>query len=434
MSPLDTLQQQLAGHQRLLVAYSGGLDSTVLLHQLVQLRVSQPQLQLRAIHIHHGLSSNADSWRQHCQQQCARWQLPLVCEQVRVDGSDKGIEAAARDARYGAFRRHLQPGEALVVAQHLDDQCETLLLALKRGSGPAGLAAMPAIATLDDHPLLRPLLAHSRQQLESWAQQHQLSWIEDESNQDVRYERNFLRQQVLPLLKARWPHFASATARSAALCAEQEQLLDELLAESLAELVQPDGSLLIAPLHFLSEARRYALLRRWIGGQGGLMPSRDALQRIWHEVINSREDAAPRLRLGDREIRRYRQAIYWLPLYASLRDCVLAWQPPWQPLKLPQQLGMLSVDEQGVALRRPEAGEAVSVRFAAQGEVHIVGRAGGRSVKKLWQEFAVPVWQRERTPLLFYGEQLIAALGVFVTREGSPENNHSWCIHWRKEQ
>ena len=95
---------------------------------------------------------------------------------------------------------------------------------------------------------------------------------------------------------------------------------------------------------------------------------------------------------------------------------------------------MLCVDEQGVALRRPEAGEAVSVRFAAQGEVHIVGRAGGRSVKKLWQEFAIPVWQRERTPLLFYGEQLIAALGVFVTREGSPENNHSWCINWRKEQ
>ncbi|WP_437610308.1 tRNA lysidine(34) synthetase TilS [Erwinia sp. V71] len=434
MSQLATLNEQLAGHQRLLVAYSGGLDSTVLLHQLVQLRDTHPQLQLRAIHIHHGLSGNADSWLQHCQQQCQQWQLPLLSERVQVDGSDKGIEAAARDARYAAFRRHLQPGEALVVAQHLDDQCETLLLALKRGSGPAGLAAMPAVTALDGHPLLRPLLNQSRQQLEVWAQQHQLSWIEDESNQDVRYERNFLRQQVAPLLSARWPHFARSVARSAALCAEQEQLLDELLAESLAALVQPDGSLLIAPLQPLSEARRYAILRRWIGGQGGLMPSRDALQRIWHEVINSREDASPRIRLGDYEIRRYRQAIYWLPLYPSLRECVLTWQAPWQPLTLPQQLGVISVDQQGVTLRQPQADEAVSVRFAAQGEVHIVGRAGGRAVKKLWQEFAIPVWQRERTPLLFYGEQLIAALGVFVTREGSPQDNHSWCINWRKEQ
>jgi len=432
MPLLSSINAQLAGHQRLLVAYSGGLDSTVLLHLLVQLAKTSPHLQLRAIHIHHGLSANADQWSQYCQQQCDRWQLPLIIERVQVDGREKGIEAAARAARYAAFRRHLQPGEALLTAQHLDDQCETLLLALKRGSGPAGLAAMPAQLWLGDNPLLRPLLAQSRPQLELWAAQHQLDWIEDESNQDTRYDRNFLRQQVLPLLNQRWPHFAAATARSAALCGEQEQLLDELLAESLAALVQPDGSLHIAPLHSLSEVRRFALIRRWIAGQGGLMPSRDALQRIWHEVINSREDASPRIQLGEYEIRRYRQAIYWLPLRPSLRETIISWQRPWQPLQLPHQLGTLVVDESGIALRQPHADEAVTIRFYARGDVHIVGRAGGRAIKKLWQEFAIPVWQREQTPLLFYGEQLIAALGVFVTRAGSTEHQPGWRISWQQ--
>ncbi|MBP2169900.1 tRNA(Ile)-lysidine synthase [Erwinia toletana] len=432
MPPLSSLDAQLAGHSRLLVAYSGGLDSTVLLHQLVQLRISHPNLQLRAIHIHHGLSPFADSWQLHCQQQCAEWQLPLLTEHVAVDGREQGIEAAARSARYAAFRRHLQPGETLLTAQHLDDQCETLLLALKRGSGPAGLAAMPARLTLGENLLLRPLLTQTRGQLEQWAQQHQLSWIEDESNQDLRYDRNFLRQQVLPLLHQRWPHFAQASARSAALCGEQEQLLDELLAESLAAMMQTDGSLLIAPLQPLSEARRNALLRRWISAQGGQMPSRDAVQRIWHEVIDSREDASPCLRLGNHQIRRYRQAIYWLPLYPSLRDCVIAWQSPWQPLLLPQQLGTLCIDPQGIELRQPRADDVVTIRFYAQGDFHIVGRAGSRAIKKLWQEFAVPVWQRERTPLLFYGEKLIAALGVFVTHEGRITDNKSWRISWLK--
>lgn len=432
MPPLSAPELQLASHQHLLVAYSGGLDSTVLLHQLVQRRCRQPELQLRAIHIHHGLSPQADSWSQQCEQQCRQWNVPLIIERVEVDGSEKGIEAAAREARYAAFRRHLLPGEALLTAQHLDDQCETLLLALRRGSGPAGLAAMPVALWLGENALLRPLLAWSRQQLEGWAAQHQLRWVEDESNQDVRYDRNFLRQQVLPLLNQRWPHFAAATARSAALCGEQEQLLDELLAGSLAARVRPDGSLSIDSLSSLSDAHRAALLRRWIAGQGGLMPSRDALQRLWREVITSREDAAPRLQLGNYEIRRYRQAIYWLPLRPSLRDEVIQWPEPFLPLPLPQQLGSLTLSREPGDVRQPRAGEAVTVRFYAHGDMHIVGRAGGRSMKKLWQEFAIPPWQRERTPLLFYADRLIAAPGLFVTCEGSSGAQPGWRLSWQQ--
>ncbi|MGC1044987.1 tRNA lysidine(34) synthetase TilS [Pantoea agglomerans] len=414
----------------LVVAFSGGLDSTVLLHQLRGWQQQHPQLRLRALHVHHGLSPNADRWATHCQTICAQWRLPCEVLRVNVDGRENGIEAAARTARYQALSAALQPGEVLLTAQHLDDQCETFLLALKRGSGPAGLAAMPATRTLGSHQLVRPLLNQTRQSLEAYADAHQLVWIEDESNQDLRYDRNFLRQRLLPELYQRWPHFAEATARSAALCSEQEQLLDELLAGQLAQLIQPDGSLHFPPLMAMSEQRANALLRRWIAGQGGAMPSREALKRIHDEVMASREDAQPRLRFGQAELRRYRQQLYWLPLFSSLRDTVLAWPDLCQPLALPQNLGTLRASQSEGLLRYPEPDEQVSVRFHAQGHVHLMGRRGGREMKKLWQELQIPPWQRERLPLIFYNQTLVCVPTLFITRDGAATDQQGWQIVW----
>ncbi|MFW0699666.1 tRNA lysidine(34) synthetase TilS [Pantoea sp. R13S299] len=414
----------------LVVAFSGGLDSTVLLHQLRAWQQQYPESHLRALHVHHGLSPNADHWAAHCLRVCEQWQLPCEVLRVTVDGKENGIEAAARTARYQAMSAALLPGDVLLTAQHLDDQCETFMLALKRGSGPAGLAAMPAARALGSHQLLRPLLNQSRQSLEAYADAHQLEWIEDESNQDPRYDRNFLRQRLLPALYQRWPHFAEATARSAALCSEQEQLLDELLAGQLAELIQPDGSLHFPPLMAMSELRANALLRRWIAGQGGAMPSREALKRIHNEVMASREDAQPKLRFGQAELRRYRQQLYWLPLLSSLRDTELAWLDLSQPLTLPQNLGTLRASQSRSLLRYPLPDEQVSVRFHAQGHVHLVGRHGGREMKKLWQELQIPPWQRERLPLIFYNQTLICVPELFVTHAGAASDQKGWQIVW----
>ena len=191
-------------HRQLLVAFSGGLDSTVLLHQLVLLREQDPSLTLRAVHVHHGLSAHADDWVAHCRQICQQWQVPLVVHHVTLARGGLGVEAHARAARYQAFQDTLNAGEVLVTAQHQDDQCETLLLALKRGSGPTGLSAMAPSSAFADSRLLRPLLNETRESLRQWALAHQLSWIEDESNQDDTYDRNFLRLRVIPLLRERW--------------------------------------------------------------------------------------------------------------------------------------------------------------------------------------------------------------------------------------
>ncbi|WP_213134437.1 tRNA lysidine(34) synthetase TilS [Citrobacter sp. FP75] len=424
-----TLNASLLTSPHILVAFSGGLDSTVLLHQLVLWRNQHFGVALRAIHIHHGLSPHADEWVTHCESVCAQWQVPLVVERVHLQDEGLGIEAQARRARYQAFARTLLPGEVLMTAQHLDDQCETFLLALKRGSGPAGLSAMGESSPFAGTRLIRPLLTQSRDALERWAREHGLRWIEDESNQDDAYDRNFLRLRIIPQLQQRWPHFAEATARSAALCAEQESLLNELLANDLAACVTAQGSLQLAPLMTMSDVRRAALLRRWLAGRNASMPSRDALERIWQEVALAREDASPCLRLGEYEVRRYQSQLWWIKSVTGQSDLVIPWSCWQTPLTLPAGLGEVQLLCAG-ELRVPRVDEPVSIRFKAPGLLHIVGRNGGRKLKKIWQEQGIPPWRRDTTPLLFYGETLIAAAGVFVTREGLAEGENGVSLVW----
>ncbi len=426
------IAHSLHPHRQFLIAFSGGLDSTVLLHQMVCWRAHSPEISLRAIHIHHGISPFADDWVAHCQQICQQWQVPLVVMRVTLPDEGLGTEAHARQARYQAFREALLPGEVLLTAQHLDDQSETFLLALKRGSGPAGLSAMPRVSAFAGTHLIRPLLSESRETLTRWAARHALSWIEDESNQDAAYDRNFLRLQVLPLLNARWAHFAQATARSAELCAEQEQLLDELLGDELRTRMDDRGALAILPLVDKSPVYRAALLRRWLAHCGAPMPSREMLTRLWDEVALAREDATPCLRMGAFEIRRYQQRLHWIARRPGQGDNVFAWQDLRQPLPLPDGLGRLSLVAGGT-LRLPQPGEAVSVRFTASGLVHIIGRNGGRKLKKIWQELGVAPWLRDTTPLLFYGETLVAAAGYFITREGWTDGDDGVTLVLSKE-
>ena len=295
-----------ASQQAILAGLSGGLDSVVLLHALRQWQTAErPALRLRAVYIHHGLNPLADDWADHCRIFCDSLSVPFQVCHVQVDPRKKGIEAAARDARYQAFREVIAPDEALVTAQHLDDQSETFFLALKRGSGPAGLSAMPEQMAFGANPLIRPLLSFSRAQLEQYAQYHQLSWVDDDSNQDRRYDRNFLRHAVLPQLNARWPHFAQAVSRSAALCGEQEALLDELLLPELMQLTDADNGLFLIPLLSAGTAKRNAILRRWLKHCGVQMPSQHQLALLWQEVALAKPDAEPGYCLKPVTIRRY---------------------------------------------------------------------------------------------------------------------------------
>lgn len=434
---IERVLNKIQGVDQLLVGFSGGIDSTVLLHALFHIRQTYiPTLNIRAIHIHHGLNHKADAWEQHCAQLCSQWDIPFICRHVAVDPSQKGIEAAARDARYQAYREELLKNEVLVTAQHLDDQAETFMLALKRGSGPAGLSSMPEslpfIALSSSTWLLRPLLSTPRAELESYMQENQLTWVEDDSNQDDRYDRNFLRLHIMPVLAERWPHFSNAVARSAALCAEQENLLDELLQETLAGMMDYRGGLFIDDLRGCSSAKRNALIRRWVGLHQLPMPPFNQLERIWQEVALARQDAEPICRLGEYEVRRYQESLWIVKRINSLVNQQLVWQYP-AIFELPESLGTLHVMAGQGQIRPPQSDETVTVRFGLQGTLNIVGRHRSRSSKKIWQELGVAPWMRERVPLIYYNEQLISAVGCFITPEGLVEEGRlGIAIDWQQ--
>lgn len=405
---------QLPAAGTVTVGWSGGLDSTVLLWLARRWCQQQPGRQLEAIHVHHGLSANADAWASHCQQLADGWQLALKVVRVRISPAPRqSLEACAREARYQAYIDHAAAG-VLLLGHHLQDQAETLLLRLGRGTGPAGLAAMASSRPLrPDLQLLRPLLAISRRELEQLAAAEGLSWIEDESNSDPRFSRNALRHQLLPLWRQLQPAIDQQLAKAARHCGELQQLADELAAEDLARCLNSDGALQLAALRLLSPARQHNLLRHWLAVQG-VSISTAQLQALMSEVIGASADRQPQLRLGDRQLQRSRDQLWLLAAELPPLPAQLVW-PDWQqPLALAD--GRVVQLVSGGCLRPPRADEAVSLRFALPGStrVHPHWRPHGRELVKIWQELAIPNWQRPRLPMLFYGEQLVAAGELWV--------------------
>ena len=296
------LEANVISISRFVVAFSGGVDSRVLL-ELAARYGKENDIECIAVHVHHGLSQNADDWAEQCHQWCTQLGITLYIERVCLDtSSSESLEKLARDARYGVLKKHLKKGDVLVTGQHQDDQLETFLLALKRGSGPKGLSSMAKVSLIEDATLIRPLIGISRGEIETFAHQSGLTWVEDESNQDQRFDRNFIRHEITPKLVERWPAFPESVARSAQLCAEQELLLDELLEPILEQGLGAHNSLNIESLMSCSMLMRARLLRMWLALSDIAMPSQKQLSLLWTEVACAQQDANPVLVLGDAEV------------------------------------------------------------------------------------------------------------------------------------
>jgi len=289
------------------VAYSGGLDSTVLLHQLNQSR--EENTLLRAVHIHHGLNAHADEWQKHCEAICAAWSIELRAHRIDLSSSHENIEERARQIRYDFFASLLNENDVLYTAHHQDDQAETVLLQLMRGAGPRGLSAMPQESILGKGRLIRPLLNFSRDELLAYAQQHQLIWIEDDSNQNTRFTRNFLRQEVLPILKNRWPSVSETISRSARHCAETESLLEEFIAPLFRGCLLENNALSVPELKKLTPLQQKHVFRQWLFYGGFYSPNERKLENCLRVFLTAREDRHPMVTWGNVMVRRYRKEL-----------------------------------------------------------------------------------------------------------------------------
>lgn len=430
--------ENLPQARRYCVGYSGGLDSHVLLHLCAASRDAGHAADFRAIHVHHGLQAGADAWSAHCAETCRALDMPLSI--VRVDARalpGESPEEAARRARYRALAERLSEGEALLVAQHRDDQAETLLLQLLRGAGLAGLAAMPAWAPFGPGFLGRPLLEFARAELLAYARSRGLAWIEDPSNADPRFDRNFLRARIVPMLEERWPGMCKALARSARHCAEAERRLAELAEDLYRSALRADGvSLSVAQLQTFSPTDRKLVVRQWLKSAGARMTSEAILERILHEAIPAASDKNPAIRWREGEIRRYRDGLHLLPPLPPFDAAArMAWDGI-APLSLAQNNGSLhiaSTQDRGIAREAWRRG-AVSVRYRQGGErCRLPGREGTHELKKLFQEAGVPPWVRERMPLIYVGEAL-AAVGDFCVCEdfAGQAGEDTLALTWRR--
>ena len=399
----DFITQLNIQHETIWLAYSGGLDSHVLLQLFARAKASNDSLRIAAIHVNHQLQDDASDWEHHCQKQCNALTIPLtIC---RVDASTKerqSPEEAAREARYNAFSAQLKTGDILVTAHHANDQAETVLLQLMRGAGAAGLSAMPERRLFKGMQLHRPLLGFSRQVLYDYAVKHDLDWIEDPSNAEIDIRRNYVRHKIMPLLSEQWSHPERLIAQSSRNLADTQQSLDWFLDRALADLLLASDVLAINALDSYSSNIQKHLIRRWYRRLGIPAPGADKLCIIFNEVIDAKEDANPELSGHGAVLHRSKGRLILSPEWPTLE--VNTWVsstalscPAWN-------LTIKLVDEIDI-------GE-ISVRLADPNtEIQLNNHP--RRLKRLYKEKSVPVKFRSLLPAVYVADELIYIPGIF---------------------
>jgi tRNA(Ile)-lysidine synthase len=431
MSLLNTLKEQLNceplfSSAHIVVAYSGGVDSHVLLHALHNVRhQARLSFKLSAIHIHHGLSQHADKWQAHCEQVCSRLDIEFKTANVNVQAAPRqSLEAQARDARYKKLIELAPADSQVLLAQHQDDQLETFLLQLKRGAGPKGLSAMK-YAWVTHCPLqsdkqigfCRPLLDTTQQVILEYAQQLDLQWCEDESNQNTDFERNFLRHDVLPVLQNRWPEISRAVARSASLCAEQQSLLDETSGEKLNQIRASANSLHLPALKQLSLPWLHQLVRFWLSELDIQSPSKAVLSQLKPEVLDAADDATPILQWQGWQFRRFDQQLFVISVPTKPTSFNKVWQGE-KSIKLPNDLGSLTFLETANISADVKLQVKVDLTFGSI-EVRFGGYAAkfkpvdsdySKPVKQWFKQWKIAPWLRESVVFVMQKEEVLALL------------------------
>lgn len=421
--PLSSIKigSKLAQYQpysQLYVAYSGGVDSHVLLHLCAN--INHLKDKITAVYVNHGLQVESESWGTHCEQISeglgVRF-LPLTVDAHAALGESP--EEAARNARYTALKPLLANGDLLLLAQHGEDQLETVLLQLFRGSGLKGLSGMPESMAFGQGFLVRPMLDFPKASIIEYAKNHALQWIEDPSNRHTHFDRNFLRNDIIPLLMQRWPSLGRTVSRSAKHCANAQGLITSLADDLLGAVINHgDNTLCLSRLQNYSLLERQLIIRQWFQCLGLKMPSQDFVQRILEQVVAARVDADPVLSTQDYCIRRYRNALYCLKPRQNRLDGNLFWPSGDSLLKIVDGVSYEIVESSCGIPRGLWQNSRITVRFRSGGEtINVPGRSGHHSLKKLYQEAGIPPWERAGIPLIYLDGKLAAVGEHWISAE-----------------
>ncbi|MDA9014772.1 tRNA lysidine(34) synthetase TilS [Porticoccaceae bacterium] len=432
-SALIPWKQAISAAPQIMLGLSGGMDSILLL-KLLSEQVDTKLIQ--AVHVNHGLSDSADQWQQFVEGYCRQLGVDFYAEKVQLVVSGEGVEAAARDARYAVFERRLKKDGLLFLAHHADDQVETVVYRLLRGSGSKGLAGMPESRPLGLGQLIRPLLAYSKEAIHREANNRDLKWIEDESNLDDRFDRNYIRNQVIPVIAKRWPAYPQAVMHSAGLNDQANQLSQDLALEDLARLDVLDEragwSISMDGLSNLSVLRQKNVLRYWSEIKNLPAPSSKIINEILSSVVAARQDASPEVIWRRQCWARFQSRLYLLRCQNKniQQDQSMYWDMQ-HPLVLADKNRLDAQRAKGNGL--VASAESIEIRYRQGGErCKPQGRDRSSSLKKLLLEYQLPPWLRDRVPLFYVQDQLVAVGDLWVCEGwGAKPEESGMEIHWQ---
>jgi len=411
------------GHKAYTVALSGGVDSVVLLHLMAELHRENTALSVDAVYVNHGLSEYAGQWQSFCETLCSSLAVPFKAIKVNIETQARtSLEAQARDARYDALDTHSPKGSVLLLGQHLNDQLETFFLRLKRGSGLQGLSAMQQQRVLSSGRVcFRPLLNVTRQQIELFAEQLGIQHITDDSNSDERFDRNFLRHQVIPVLNDRFQGFEKSAARSIRLLQQQQSLLDEYTETDLAHCQNKHGGLSCCAIKDFSDTRKANLVRAWLKQFTHQMPSENQLKQIIEQGLNAQADAQLKICLASGQVRRHQHYWYFVTEQPIPKSCDINLETvtlsDGRTLRL----------KTGKGIRLPTADEQVKVVFnCPQARIKPLKKPGSNTLKHWFKDAKVAPWVRAQVPLIFYNDQLVQVVGYFISATHSSDEGIFW--------
>ena len=412
------------------VAYSGGLDSSVLLHALCQLQKQKKiphEFELHALHINHGLQPQALEWQEHCQTQAEKRGIIFHTRRVQIDTQQGiGIEAAAREVRYAALFAIAQAValDLILTAHHADDQVETFVLQLLRGAGLAGLTAMPAISKKHANilPIARPLLNRQRRELEAYASKHSLLYIEDFSNQDTRYTRNAIRLNILPMLDKLAPHYRGSILRAIDHLQDTRELVDQISEQDWQMCALNKQQIVLSELRRLSSVRARNVLRYWLQKNGLRAPGTKHLQALYQQMLNAKDDGQPLWAYEDIQIRRYKDTLELQDRFSFDDTAYKTYPLQWKgeaELAIPIFNGRLlfkaqSSDQLGIDADWLMQSSLNAKYYHSHARIKLHAKSVHKTLKNIFQQQAIPVWQRQKRPCIYAEEKLIFVPGIGV--------------------
>ncbi len=432
MSIKKKIKTLIKKYKHFLVGFSGGIDSTVLLHELYKQSLKN-KIYIRAIHVNHNINILSKKWSYHCKNICKKWNIKLIIKKINIPPK-KNLECSLRKIRYTIYKNNISNKEILLTAHNKNDQCESFFLALKRGSGPKGLSGIKKKKKYKKIIIYRPLLKISRKKIENYAYKKKIIWINDNNNKNINLDRIFFRLLIIKKLIKKWPFFLSSVYRSSKICSEQEKLLNNLLKKKIKKIIYKN-TLKLKYLWKLKKNEIFFIIRKWIYLNNQKMISYKLINYIWKKIFKLKKKNYFQILLKKFLINKYKNILYLTKKYKNITQNTFLWKNTKKKFYLPNKNGYLqikkNIKDKKKIIRKPKKNELIYIKFNIKKKIKIKKKK--KKIKKIWQENKILPWERKYIPIIFYNKKPILCPNIFITKYGKTKKKKAWIIEWIKK-